>query len=233
MNGKTYQDWCVDVLVGILKRQNEYICGLNEPGVKNAIKSLITHYASHHYCGNEKFRVKGYTHLNVWWNILNRVRWEYVFSKLLLSCKAKEKIEQIHAEGSYKRAKKHIHFEHITPGEQIFELLVGLKNDVSRESVQECLKYNKLIVLTKCETNYLDGKGAVFEVEDIAYLKKFFDITSDEDCNTYIGKSAKSNGCALLRIARLMRNGVCFCHLKGEAAKENAIVAYLNSDFIM
>jgi hypothetical protein len=58
MARKTYQDWCIDLLINILKKQDEYPCSLKEYGVKQVLKSIVTHYASIYYCEDKSLSIR-------------------------------------------------------------------------------------------------------------------------------------------------------------------------------
>ena len=126
LNRKTYQDWCIEILIQILKKKDSYACSLNDSCVKSVMKNIIAHYASHYYCENEKLRIKGSPYLNIWWSILKAKRWDYVFKSLLLSSEAKKEILKIKQNGNYDEAIDTLHLEHITPGNQIYKDLINI-----------------------------------------------------------------------------------------------------------
>ena len=236
LNRKTYQDWCIEILIQILKKKDSYACSLNDSCVKSVMKNIIAHYASHYYCENEKLRIKGSPYLNIWWSILKAKRWDYVFKSLLLSSEAKKEILKIKQNGNYDEAIDTLHLEHITPGNQIYKDLINLSFDeVNEDLVRKSLIHNRIVVLTKKETtNFLDGKGVKFDKTDVKKLKELFGNFCDiNEVNEFVGKTAKDNGSALIRIARLMKNGVTFCRLDGNPVSNREIVDYLKGNFVI
>ena len=95
--------------------------------------------------------------------------------------------------------------------------------------------HNRIVVLTKKETtNFLDGKGVKFDKADVEKLKELFGNFGDiNEADKFVGKAAKDNGSALIRIARLMKNGVTFCRLDGNPVCSRKIVDYLNGNFVI
>lgn len=232
---KTYQDWCVDILVTIVKKCDALKLPLEGAGIKSAMKNIIANYASCHYCENVKLRVKKCSYLNIWWSILNEKRWDAIFSKMVMSCTAREIILDIKKKSDFKDAKSKLHFEHITPGETIYKAISQLRGkDISKNAVCNLLKHNKLVVLDKeHEREILDGKGMRFEEKDFAMLEKVFGSDYAINKKEWLDKPSKSYGSALLRISRLMNNGVTFCKFNGNKVTSNHWIDYLESDFVI
>ena len=109
-------------------------------------------------------------------------------------------------------------------GETIYKAISQLRGkDISKNAVCNLLKHNKLVVLDKeHEREILDGKGMRFEEKDFAINKK-----------EWLDKPSKSYGSALLRISRLMNNGVTFCKFNGNKVTPNHWIDYLESDFVI
>ena len=142
---------------------------------------------------------------------------------------------KIKQNGNYEEAIDTLHLEHITPGNQIYKDLINLSIEVNEDLVRKSLMHNRIVVLTKKETtNFLDGKGVKFDKADVEKLKELFGNFGDiNEADKSVGKAAKDNGSALLRIARLMKNGVTFCRLDGNPLSNREIVDYLNGDFVI
>jgi hypothetical protein len=234
MVGKTYQDWCVDLLINILKKQDEYPCSLKEYGVKQVLKSIVTHYASIYYCEDKSLPIKGCETINIWWTHLNKNRWGDVFSRLLMSCKARKEILEIQRNRKYDLAKKKIHLEHIVPVAQTCDKLMRLKKDeITEDAIKALLKHNKVIVLTKGEQVYLDRSGKEFIEKDFVFVKKHFSKFYDAQEEVYKGLSPRSCGSALLRMAHLVNKEVTFCTYTGEDISPKQWIDYLESDFVI
>ena len=235
-NEKTYQDWCIQILLQILKAKDSYGCSLKDSCVKSVMKNIIAHYASYYYCKNKELCIKGSSYLNIWWSILNAKRWDKVLGTLLLSSEAKKEILKIKQNGNYDEAIDTLHLEHITPGNQIYKDLINISFDeLNEDLVRKSLMHNRIVVLTKKETtNFLDGKGVKFDKADVEKLKELFGNFGDiNEADKFVGKAAKDNGSALIRIARLMKNGVTFCRLDGNPVRSRKIVDYLNGNFVI
>ena len=234
MVGKTYQDWCIDLLVNILKKQDEYYCSLKEYGVKQVLKSIVTHYASIYYCADKSLSIKGCETINIWWTHLNKNRWGKVFSRLLMSCKARKEILEIQRNRKYDVAKKKIHLEHIVPVAQTCDKLMRLKKDeITEDAIKALLKHNKVIVLTKGEQDYLDRSGEEFIEKDFVFVKTHFSKFYDAQEEVYKGLSPRSCGSALLRMAHLVNKEVTFCTYTGEDISPKQWIDYLESDFVI
>lgn len=232
---KTYQDWCVDILVTIVKKCDALKLSLEGAGIKSAMKNIIANYASCHYCENVKLRVKKCSYLNIWWSILNEKRWDAIFSKMVMSCTAREIILDIMKKGDFKDAKSKLHFEHIAPGEAIYKAISQLRGkDISKDMVCNLLKHNKLVVLDKeREREILDGKGMRFEAKDFTKLEKVFGHDYVINKQEWLNKPSKSYGSALLRISRLMNNKVTFCTFNKKSVSAKQWINYLESDFVI
>lgn len=234
MTTKTYQGWCVDLLVNILQKQAQYSGSLKEYGVKQVLKSIVTHYASIYYCADKSLSIKGCETINIWWTHLNKKRWGNVFSRLLMSCEARKKILEIQRNSEYDLAKKKIHLEHIVPVAQTCDKLMCLKKDDITESIiKSLLKHNKVIVLTKKEKDYLDESGQEFVEKDFVFFKKHFSNFYDVQEEVYKGLSPRSCGSALLRMAHLKNKKVTFCNFNGDKVTHNHWIDYLESDFVI
>lgn len=234
-NERTYQDWCIDILLTIVKKCDALKLPLEGAGIKSVMKNIIANYASCHYCDSAKLRVKKCSYLNVWWSILNEKRWNAIFSKMVMSCKAREIISDIKKKGDFKGAKSKLHFEHITPGETIYKALIQLKaKDISKDAICNLLKHNKLVVLDKeHERGILDGKGMRFEEKDFTKLEKVFGSDYAINKEEWLNKPSKSYGSALLRISRLMNNDVTFCNFNRKTVSPKQWINYLESDFVI
>lgn len=232
---KTYQDWCVDILVTIVKKCDALKLPLEGAGIKSVMKNIIANYASCHYCENVDLMVKECRYLNIWWSVLNEKRWNAIFSKIVMSCKAREIISDIKQKGDFKGAQSKLHFEHITPGETIYKAITQLRGkDISKDAVSNLLKHNKLVVLDKKrERGILDGKGMRFEEKDFTKLANVFGSDYAINKREWLNKPSKSYGSALLRIARLINHKTKFCRLDGTIVNDREIVDYLNSDFVI
>ena len=234
MTTKTYQGWCVDLLVNILQKQAQYSGSLKEYGVKSVLKSIVTHYASIYYCEDKTLPIKGCETINIWWTHLNKKRWGNVFSRLLMSCEARKKILEIQRNRKYDLAKKKIHLEHIVPVAQTCDKLMRLKKDeITEDTIKALLKHNKVIVLTKGEQDYLDRSGEEFIEKDFVFVKTHFSKFYDAQEEVYKGLSPRSCGSALLRMAHLVNKEVTFCTYTGEDISPKQWIDYLESDFVI
>jgi hypothetical protein len=73
-----------------------------------------------------------------------------------------------------------------------------------------------------------------FDKTDVKKLKELFGNFCDiNEVDEFVGKAAKDNGSALIRIARLMKNGVTFCRLDGNPVSNREIVDYLKGNFVI
>lgn len=137
-----FQDWCIETLEVMLNSENF----IDETGgYKNAVKNLITHYASMYEIDEGK---KAY--INIWKTLINE--------KILISEKAKEILDKSQSKDE---KIKDLHWEHITPNEVVYKKLMQLvKNKtVSKERIKDCFAEHKLVLISKKESQHLDGAG--------------------------------------------------------------------------
>ncbi len=211
---KTYQDWCIDFLYSMLKKQHSYCGSVKDQGYIYTIKSIITHYASMYYVGPDKkiMRNKGKEHLNLWWDHLSAKSEAVFYEPLLKSENAQIALED--SRGDIDKQKAKLHLEHISPGAYIYERLCRKQSVIEKELIRRELKYNRLVLLTKEEVRrYLDGKDQCFEKRDIDRFSQLFHevaLAYEDDLKGLIGKSAKSCGCGLLRMTRLSNKRIEF-----------------------
>lgn len=226
----SYQTWCVEMITDILAHHQPNTGTWGDIGYESILKLLITHYAdvywSPHGWGNQK----GGCYVNMWWDF-NRGKKNYsrFFAPLLLSRAAKSVIEnggweeacdlKLKSDDPHPELK--IHFEHITPKSYIFNKLINrpenLSDDHLQDYVENCLKYNKIVVITKAESQYLDGAGMRFQQEDLDMLASLGLGEEDiQEAHGLLNENSKSHGSALLRMCRISR--MCgegeFCRLE-------------------
>lgn len=208
---KSYQDWCVETIAGILQKICGYKGTLIDQGYRYSIDAILKHYASMYYCIDQDSRPQGKHHVNMWWNFCQRERRELMFAKLMMSTCAREKILEKRNEPT-SSLKGLLQFEHITPCATVYEKLCELckGNQVTIASVRKCFRHNKLVLITKEESRILDGRGAHFDANDLLYVKNNF-ASEFADASRHFADSPKSGGTALLRLAKLFNNGVRFC----------------------
>lgn len=224
MGHKTYQQWCIDTLVRILGERENYRITHGDQGYKYVLKAIISHYASMYYVGKDgaSKRRNGLcrNHLNLWWDHLNKKNAHYFFTSLIMSKEAHKTYNEFlrPAEKSFSERKCELkcklHIEHITPTEYIYDKLGNLEK-ISEPAVKSALEQNKIILIKKDEAAYLDGKGCVFEDADSQFLQAHFPKLwpqYQQAANQVIGKSPKSIGFGLLRMARLYNSGVHFVY---------------------
>lgn len=104
-----------------------------------------------------------------------------------------------------KKLKCKLHIEHITPTEYIYDKLEKL-SAINESEVKRSFAQNKVILITKDESASLDGKGSMFKDEDLQLIQmRFPEVWSQyqQAANRVNGKSPKSQGFGLLRMARL------------------------------
>lgn len=237
MGLRTYQDWCIDTLYFLLKRQGEYRGSVRDQGYIYVIKSIITHYASMYYVGRNKklMRNKDKEHLNLWWDHLNCTNKNCFYTPLLRSESAQKELNE-HSE-DIKEQKKGLRLEHITPGGYIYRRLCAKRDAITKDIIREELKYNKLVLLTREEAKkYLDGEHQCFESRDIDCFIHLFSSEMQLDkkeLKSAIGKSAKSYGDGLLRMARLLNHKVKFYNSKGEVCSPREIVSYFDEPMVL
>lgn len=224
MGHKTYQQWCIDTLVRILGERENYRITHGDQGYKYVLKAIISHYASMYYVGKDgaSKRRNGLcrNYLNLWWDHLNKKNAHYFFTSLIMSKEAHKTYNEFlrPAEKSFSERKCELkcklHIEHITPTEYIYDKLGNLEK-ISEPAVKSALEQNRIILIKKDEAAYLDGKGCVFEDADSQFLQAHFPKLwpqYQQEANQVIGKSPKSQGFGLLRMARLYNSGVHFVY---------------------
>ena len=230
---KSFQDWCVDTLCSILVAKKDYRGSLEDQGYKYVLKAIVDHFASMYYCGagNVSTINKKKEHINLWWDHLNERTRSSFFTSLLMSENAAQYC--LDANRRHQTFGGHgglLHLEHITPKGYIYEKLQCLENP-TRETVAECFKHAKMVLLTKEESGkYLDGKGAVFSAEDVNMLRKTFHVCEQEikEAEDLIGKSPKSDGSGLLRMTHLYNSGVKFRNFEGDPMPPERWLTYLD-----
>ena len=224
MGHKTYQQWCIDTLVHILTDRENYRITYGDQGFKYVLKVIISHYASMYYVGEgvTSKRKNGLcrNHLNIWWDHLNDKNAHYFFSTLIMSSAAHTIYNEVlnMTTGSFterrKKLKCKLHIEHITPTEYIYDKLEKL-SAINESEVKRSFAQNKVILITKDESASLDGKGSVFKDEDLQLIQMRFPEVwpqYQQAANRVNGKSPKSQGFGLLRMARLYNSGVRFVY---------------------
>ncbi len=113
-----------------------------------------------------------------------------------------------------KELKCKLHIEHITPTEYIYDKLEKLLV-INESEVKRSFAQNKVILITKDESACLDGKGSMFKDEDLQLIQMRFPEVwpqYQQAANRVNGKSPKSQGFGLLRMARLYNSGVHFVY---------------------
>ncbi|MBR2355651.1 MAG: hypothetical protein IKA69_04680 [Kiritimatiellae bacterium] len=226
MGDKTYQQWCIDTLVRILSERENYRITHGDQGYKYVLKAIISHYASMYYVdgGAAPKRKNGLcrSHLNIWWDHLNDKNKHYFFNSLIASKSAydiyQDFVNANFATDSFSRRKgslKHqLHIEHITPTGYIYDKFENL-SEITESEVNRLFEQNKVILITKDESACLDGKGSIFQDEDLQLIKTHFPGVWPQymqEANQVNGKSPKSQGFGLLRMARLYNSGVHFVY---------------------
>lgn len=204
---KTFQDWCIDVIVYFLKNKPTYRGTLKDQGYVYSIDAIVKHYASMYYCMLPDVAQEGKEHVNLWWNHMSQDRREVLFKSVMMSSAARKIATEKNL--TVKRAKAELHWEHIVPCAKVIKDLYELE-DISEDSVRRCFAHNKLVLVTKDEQSCLDGKGSRFVNKDLEFVRKNF----PEDyvlAKEYLNKRPKVCGTALLRLAKLNNNGVTFC----------------------
>ena len=215
MGHKTYQQWCIDTLVRILGERENYRITHDDQGYKYVLKAIISHYASMYYVvdGVTSKRKNGLcrNHLNLWWDHLNEDNAHYIFAPLIMSSSAYTIYNEfLHkTTGSFTERRKELkctlHIEHITPTEYIYDKLETL-SVINESEVKRSFAQNKVILITKDESACLDGKGSMFQDEDLQLIQTHFSGVWRQymqEANQVNGKSPKSHGFGLLRMARL------------------------------
>lgn len=205
---KTFQDWCIDTIVHILKNRKSYRGTLSDQGYVYAIDAIVKHYASMHYCKLPNVAKEGKEHVNLWWDHMSQDRREVMFKSVMMSSAARKIATEKNL--TVKRAKEKLHWEHIVPCAKVIKALCGLE-DISVDSVRRCFAHNKLVLIKKDEQSYLDGKGSRFENKDIEFVRENFSETDYALAKEYLNERPKDCGTALLRLARLSNKGVVFC----------------------
>ena len=224
MRYSAYQQWCIDTLVHILSERKKYRIAHEDQGYKYVLKAIISHYASMYYAGKDAAskRQNGLcrNHLNLWWNHLNKKNAHYFFTSLIMSKEAHKIYDEFlgTTEKSFSSRKDELkcklHIEHITPTEYIYDKLENL-SVITESEVKRAFAQNKVILITKDESAFLDGKGRVFKDEDQQLLRTHFLKVwprYQQEAKSVNGKSPKSLGFGLLRMARLYNSGVHFVH---------------------
>ena len=215
MGHKTYQQWCIDTLVRILDERDNYRIAHGDQWYKYVLKAIISHYASMYYVGGgvTSRRKNGLcrNHLNIWWDHLNDKNAHYFFASLIMSSAAHTIYNKFlkNTTGSFTERRKELkyalHIEHITPTEYIYDKLEKL-SVINESEVERSFAQNKVILITKDESACLDGKGSMFKDEDLQLIQTHFPEEwpqCQQEANQVNGKSPKSHGFGLLRMARL------------------------------
>ena len=226
MGHKTYQQWCIDTLVRILGERENYRITHGDQGYKYVLKAIISHYASMYYVGKggASKRRNGLcrNHLNLWWDHLNKKNAHYFFTSLIMSKEARkiyvEFLKTADTEKSFSNRKdelkRKLHIEHITPTGYIYDKLENL-SAITELEVRRAFAQNKVILITKDESAFLDKKGSVFKDEDQQLLRThFLEVWPryQQEAKSVNGKSPKSLGFGLLRMVRLYNSGVHFVY---------------------
>lgn len=192
---KSFQDWCIDTLFLTLKSFDGYQGDLHDQGYIYSLKSLVNHYASMRRCTPEYKKAHPRCkkdHVNLWWDHLSESNRKDFFASLMRSDSANELLD---GNLSTDDMRKQLHLEHITPCGFIYDRLCELakREGLSREKIAEELKYDHLVLITKEESQELDGKGRVFTKKDIADCKNSF----PEFVNDWYSPLDKLEGCRM------------------------------------
>lgn len=220
-----FQEWVINTLTNILKNYNGE--DFNEHGYKYSLKNgIVCHYASMYY------NVKQKEYVNFWQtNFFSKRSKKYknAHMVLLLSNCAKEEIQKMqNGDRSFKDEKnsqKNLHWEHIAPNGYVYEKLLKLLENKTRENkvirekdVESCFRHHRLVLLLKDEENkYLDGSGCKFDERDEDTLNRWNklvndDLTEDIESIKENGKYLRCKDCgsALARMAHLYNSKVFF-----------------------
>lgn len=216
---KTYQDWCVDTLLTILKSRARYRGHEQDQGYIYVIKAIINHYASMYYCGGQTRMMRNgdKEHLNLWWDHLNETNRKEFFSPLLMS---KEALNIVNLKCSLKEIKNKLHLEHITPCGYIYNRLCNYGSGITRNDIKYELRFDRLVLLKKDEAKLLDGAGQKFSQKDVDFVCRHFPETAKLEHKNMLKlvkdkKRSKDSGHALLRMAKLVNFGVSFVYNDG------------------
>ncbi|MDD6029373.1 MAG: hypothetical protein PUE68_00965 [Kiritimatiellae bacterium] len=229
----SYQSWCIGVITELLKKYPPNTGEWEDIGYASIVKLLITHYADVYWCPNTWNRTLRGCQVNMWWTF-SKANYERFFAPLLLSENARALVksgwhkmrELKHSKEGAETMCRKLHFEHMTPVSYIFNKLKELAQDqakISLESVERILHYDKIVVITKKEARYLDGKGSKFEENDFPLLSRLAVDEHEkksliEEFREVLSQSPRSKGSALLRMSRLHRAcNTNFCYLHGES----------------
>ena len=139
---KTFQDWCIDTIVYILKNQKAYRGALKDQGYVYSIDAIVKHYASMYYCGVPNVAQKGKEHVNLWWDHMSQGRQKEMFKSVMMSRAARKIATE--KDLTRERAQKKLHWEHIVPCAKVIKDLYELE-DISEDSVRRCFAHNKLV----------------------------------------------------------------------------------------
>ena len=225
--GKSFQDWCVNTLVHILSNRKNYGITTRDKGFRYAVDAIVKHYAGMYHCSDQSVTKEGRTCVNLWWDEMSSNRRELMLKSVIMSKKARE-IVHLNPLLRANELKGLLHWEHILPCAKVLDELCSLK-EVGIESVQRCFRHNRLVLITKDESRYLDGKAARFENKDLEFVGQHWPDERDA-AQKSLGDRPLKGGTALLRIAKLQNNGVVFCtYDDGAELAPESLLSYLNS----
>lgn len=225
--GKSFQDWCVNTLVHILSNRKNYGITTRDKGFRYAVDAIVKHYAGMYHCSDQTVTKEGRTCVNLWWDEMSSNRRELMLKSVIMSKKARE-IVHLNPLLRANELKGLLHWEHILPCAKVLEELCSLK-EVGIESVRHCFRHNRLVLITKDESRYLDGKAARFENEDLELVGQRWPEEWAAAQKSF-GDRPLKGGTALLRIAKLQNNGVVFCKYdNGDELSSQSLLSYLNS----
>ena len=226
-----FQDWAIWLLTEILKNSNPEQ-NLEDHGYKYSLKNgVVCHYANMYWNGEE--------YINMWQTNFNNKRFSGAENALLMSTEAYKIVKEI-KEGKRKLRDENnkyiLHWEHITPNGVVYDRLNSIKKgEVNDDKIKECFRHHKLILITKEEAKFLDGKEhGLFTNKDSELLEEWKKSRKavDEDVNSIRDEKnnflkCKNHGSGLARIAHLLNKEVEFTMYKDSKYDIDKILKYL------
>ena len=246
---KTQQQWVKDILFSIisLMKTNQYNGNINDEGYRYTINGALDNYSQtywdeengknismfHKY---DKFDKRFYRNILMSKNAYDYMQ-NFLENKHILDMKSKNE--------AIKEMNKELHGEHMTPQSytrhKLNELLtMNLTDEELKDKIQYALSDAKLCIITKAESEILDGKYKKFSEDEIndflidykEYLKDYKNINKlpndmKLDFENLIDKHKKSNGFGSIRLYILQKNNVVFVNEKGVKKNFNECMEYL------
>lgn len=240
---KSQQEWVKDIIFSIisLMKTNDYNGDIATEGYKYTINGAVDNYSQTYWDQDKQKNISMFHRYNkfgvrFYRNILMS---QNAYKCMLEFSKEEPNMDKQTKKDAIKLMNKKLHGEHLTPQaftrHKLNELLKeSLTDDELMDRIQYAFSDAKLCIITKNESDILDGKGKVFSEEDInAFLEEYKALHTDmskqmqDDFLALKGLRMKSNGFGSIRLYILMKNKVRFVNDTGDEKSFKDCLDYL------